>query len=425
VFTAVLVYGGLALVDSRPWPQTFAFEGDHVFWFCSVVVPGQLSAFWSSHLASRARLFQLIEGLPSGPLLEQRIHDFQLDANFSNANEAALQWSTGILVVLAAAAVVLSPLGKFAVFWGAGFFCLAFFISALLRLYRREMESFVYGRRLSVGEKLSPLGATLLILLLSVLGAALLLPLGGPWVDWNLVFQGHPGLTKPVTPPVHHSFTPLVDRLHPADYFGAVVLALLQILLGFRRLVTVLAFVLSTAPYLLLAAAALFVLWPLAHWILTGGRQTQGLFRHWWVLMKAQLRAFLALLGRWRRTPPEAQGERISTTSPLAWLRSWFRRPAGGGRKPYAPVVEAFLSLVRWAEPLTAYRQGETFREFLDRLGALLPEHAAALGRLRDQLDQELFGPRPLDAEERRSFLAEAQKLLLTKPSPDGEGFPS
>jgi hypothetical protein len=84
-------------------------------------------------------------------------------------------------------------------------------------------------------------------------------------------------------------------------------------------------------------------------------------------------------------------------------------------------VVEAFLRLVQWAEPVTEYHPGETTREYLDRLAGLVPDHREPLAEVRDLLDQELFGPAGLDGPGRERFLGAVRRLMAGPVSGTGE----
>ena len=162
-------------------------------------------------------------------------------------------------------------------------------------------------------------------------------------------------------------------------------------------------------------ALAAFLVWPLVRQLLSGG--WVGWADRWKAAVLGQVRwlvgVFLALV-RWRpgkkRIP---DGEPVSGAR--AWLRSVFEAPGKTGRQPFAELVEGFLKLVKWAEPVAVYRVGETTRAYLNRLAALLPDRAEDLGTLRDMLDQELFGPEGLDRRQRGQFLRLIRGLVSVR----------
>lgn len=406
VVATLLLYGALALVEGRPWPLTFALDGFHSLWFAEGFLQGQLAALWAGQLASRARLYHLIEGVAPGKSLEDRVRDFQLDADFSKSNEATLSASLGILASLAVVMATFSPFGSggLSVALAAAFLAACLLVGVLLRLYRREMEALMYGRRLTLAEKLSPLGWSVVLLVAAGLGAWGLVLLGGPWVDWNALLQGQ---HRPLPPPPQESSPePLVlPAPEGQDLRPAVLVTLLEIIFRFKNIFTVVEWAIRAATWATPVAVLAFLVWPLARWLMSGGRETKGLGRRWWAQLGAQWRAFWAVLTHWWRRPGSVVVPLTPSSNAREWVRSLFRRPVGGLRVPYPEVVEAFLSLVRWAEPLTSYRQGETTREYLDRLVVLVPTEAGSLVRIRDLLDQELFGPRGLEASDRTLFL--------------------
>jgi len=83
--------------------------GSSLLWFGVAFVQGQLAVLWAGQLASRARLFRLLEGVPEGLELEEKFRDLQLDANFSRGNHAALSSSLVVLAALAVGFAAVSP----------------------------------------------------------------------------------------------------------------------------------------------------------------------------------------------------------------------------------------------------------------------------------------------------------------------------
>lgn len=407
---------------------TLAFFGAQLWvpgglvWMLAGFVQGQLGALWAGQLASRARLFQLLEGIPEGRALEERVRDFQLDADFSRANQGALVGSLVTLGVSAVGLAQFSSFGRPALTPGllAAFLAFCFLVGVLLRTYRREMEALMYGRRLSWADKVWPLGWSGLLVVLAALGAWGLTSLGGPWFDWSVLAAGH---DPPSPPPVPNPplLRPPVGPSVGGDPRVAVVLALLAHILQLGRLVALVEGALQLVLWAVPVAVVGFFLWPLVRWFLSGGRETRGLLARWWRLLAAQVQTFADLLATWWAGPgPTTPGAvPLGPQGAREWLRSLFARPAPGRRTPYPEVVEAFLSLVRWASGVTEYHRGETTREFLDRLAALVPGQAADLVRVRDLLDRELFGPEGLGLDDRRAFLALVADLTRTEASHD------
>ena len=169
------------------------------------------------------------------------------------------------------------------------------------------------------------------------------------------------------------------------------------------------------------AAVLAFLAWPLVRWVADGGRETRGLGRKWWALVVDQVRGFLRAWREWWQGPKGLPGSsrRDPGAGTQEWIRTFLGRPAAGRRRPYPEVVEAFLVLVRWAEPLTAYRRGETTHSYLDRVAELVPVRAATLAELRDLLDQDLFGPRNLGSDGRQRFLDLVRHLTAEPASHD------
>jgi len=417
IVATLLLYGALALVEGRPWPETLAFDSLHSLWFLQGFFQGQLTALWAGQLASRARLYQLIEGQSSGRALESRVRDFQLDADFSKTNEATLSASLGILATLAVGLATFSPFGAggLSVALAVGFVVFCLLVGVLLRTYRREMETLMYGRRWTLAEKLAPLGWSTLLVVVAALGGWGLVAVGGPWVDWNALLQGQ---HTPVLPPLPESPPP---RLIPpvgegGDLRPAMMVTLLELIFRVRNLFFVVEWFVRLVTWAIPVAVVAFLLWPLARWLLSGGRDTRGLGRRWWAQLVAQWLAFRAMVAGWWRAP-RSVAEPLSSASAREWVRSLFHRSGGSRRAPYPQVVEAFLTLVHWAEPLTPYHRGETTREFLDRLGVLAPSHAVELATIRDLLDQELFGPQGLGADQRTQFLSLVCGVTSAPPS--------
>lgn len=420
VVATLALYGALALIEGRPWPETFGLNSLHMLWFLPGFLQGQLTALWAGQLTSRARLYQLIEGIPQGKALEDRVRDFQLDADFSRSNEATLSASLIVLCVATLAMATFSPFGSggASTVLAVSFLTACLLIGVLLRTYRREMEALMYGRRFSLAEKLAPLGWSSLLLLAAGLGAWGLLSLGGPWVDWSVLFRGR---YEPIPlPEMDERTLRPPETLRPGeDYRLAVLLALLEIIFRFRNILALVELLIRSATWLIPFAVVAFLLWPLARWLLSGGRETKGLTRRWWRLLVDQWRSFWAVVAGWWLRPVTTVEGIAEASNTREWLRSLFRRPALGRRVPFPPLVEAFLTLVRWAEPVTVYHRGETTREYLDRLAALVTESAADLILIRDLLDQELFGPRALDQEQRKAFLGTVAALTAAPPSHD------
>lgn len=415
----LLLYGALAFAEGRPWPQTLGYDGVHSLWFLQGFLQGQVTALWAGQLTSRARLYQLIEGVPTGKVLEDRVREFQLDADFSKANAATLSASLAILATVAVALATFSPFGTggLSAALAGGFLALCLLVGVLLRTYRREMEGLMYGRRFTLAEKLVPVGWSALLVCLAALGAWALMGLGGPWVDWNALLQGQHRSLPPALPDEVADQPP---RPHAVggDMRLAVLVTILEILFRVRNIFAVVEFLIKAATWTVPVAIGAFLLWPLFRWVVSGGRETRGLGRRWWELLVDQWKAFLTAVAGWWRSPRSTvAGALPEASTPREWIRSLFRRPPAGRRAPYPEVVEAFLSLVRWAEPLTPYRSGETTREYLDRLVALAPAVASELTRVRDLLDRELFGPRGLDASERQAFLDLVARVVAGPPS--------
>ena len=404
---SLLLYGFLVLF----------WGGVAILWFLVGFLQGQLAAFWAGQLASRARLFHLLEGIPEGLPLEERVRDFQLDADFSQTHQTALTTS---LVLIGSAAVGLATISRY----GTGgltagllaaFLVLCLLIGVLLRTYRREMVALMYGHRFTWADKMAPLGWSLLLAVLAALAAWAAMSLGGPWFN-PLLWVKPPSGALP-QPPAEAPLPEVLPLASPGDPRLAVLVALLLRIFRFQTLLTLIDLGIFLAGWTLVGAVIVALIWPLARWFLQGGRQTRGLGKLWWSLLKAQWEAFEKALAQWWAATRVTQtGSRAASAQ--EWLRSLYSRPVPGRRQPYPQVVEGFLQLVKWAEPLTIYRPGETTRQFLNRVADLLPEHAVELHRVRDLLDQELFGPRGLNTLERRDFLAGVSALTSIPLSP-------
>lgn len=418
VVATLALWVGQSLVGGQPWTGVFALEGTHGIWFCVAFVQGQLTAVWSGELASRARLFQLIEGFSEGRVLEERVREFQLDADFSRGQQATLSVSLAVMGCLAVGLVAFSPARHpgVSVALLAGFLILCLLVGVLLRTYRREMEALMYGRRFTWGDKVAPLGWSFLLAVLAALSAWGLMGLGGPWLDLPRLLAGQPVASPPPapTPP------PLPPAVSSGDDWLVVLLALLGLIFQLKHIGAVFDFLFLLVCWGLPLAALAFLVWPLVRWFLSGGRETRGLLRRWWLLLRAQVLTFLDAWARWWRGTPEGADQPLSLGSAGVrdWVQSlWGRRVRG--RRPYPEVVEAFRKLVAWAEPLLVYQKGETTREFLDKLAERLPEHRPDLNLVRDLLDQELFGRPGLDPSQRQRFLALVSALIAAPSSHD------
>jgi hypothetical protein len=391
--------------------------GSPVLWFGVAFVEGQLAVLWAGQLASRARLFRLLDGVPEGPQLEEKFRDLQLDANFSRGNHAALSSSLVVMAVLAVGFAAVSRVpGP-----GTGIVLAVFLtgcqlLGVLLRLYRREMSALIYGHRFNWTDKLAPLGWSLLLAGLAAAGAWALLCLGGPWLDFSNLVPNSGQLSVPEVPA-----TPArpLDTGHTGDPRLLVLLTLLALIFRLQRIGQVVTALIQFALWCLPWAVVAFLLWPVVRWVLGGGRETRGLLRRWKRLLRAQVAAFVRTLRAWwDGASPGPAGTLVRGTGARDWFESLRGQPSR--RRPYPAVVNAFLSIVRWAEPFIAYRQGETTREFLDRLAAAVPNRASELALVRDGLDQELFGPQGLDPGQRQKFLRLAARV--TSPSHDPAG---
>ena len=192
------LYAVVSLEEARPWPETFTLWGPHLFRFFLALVQGQYAALWTAQLAPRARLFQLIEGFPEGKELEARVRDFQLDADFSKANQAALSSSLAFLSAGLTVLAAWSPHGRGlgSALLLAGFLLVAALVFVLFQTYRREMRALMYGWRFSLSDKVSPLGWTLGLAVLAGLGAWGLTAFCGPLVDWNALGWRPPELAR-------------------------------------------------------------------------------------------------------------------------------------------------------------------------------------------------------------------------------------
>jgi hypothetical protein len=265
------------------------------------------------------------------------------------------------------------------------------------------MESMIYGRRWTWGEKLVPLVWSSVLAVAAGLAGWALLGLG-PWFDHLGLPDGPPPVSDAVP-----SDQPTADISVQSDPRLAVLAAVLERVLGFRNLQLVFAFVVQSAVFIAPWVVAAFLVWPLLRWVLSGGRDTHGLFRRWLALIAAQWAAFVRALGEWWGSPRSEPPRPLGASAPREWLRSLFRRAPP---KRLVPVlIEAFLRLAAWAEPLAVYRQGETTREFLDRVAAALPEAAPQLAAVRDGLERQLFGP-GLTAAEQTAFLEDVASLV-------------
>lgn len=404
------LYALFAWIDGVPWPRTFGPEGRHVFWFSGAFVQGQITAFWTGQLASRARLFLVIEGIPSGHSLEERIRDFQVDADFSRANEAALNTSLAVMSVVVALLAATSPygFGGLSMVLAGAFFFLCLLTAVLFRVYRREVDALIYGRRLTVTEKLAPLGWSALLACLASLAAWGLVTWGPPPIDWNQILSLQTVTKPPVPEP--KPLKPVWEIPQAGTMKWTVLVALLSQIFGFGRLVALIELVVQLAIWAAPVALVAFLLWPVGRWILSGGRETQGFWSQWKQRIAEQWKAFLAL---WRGLPrtsrPESEGALARE-----WIRSLFQRPVAGGRVPYPEVVEAFLAVVRWAEPLAPYQRGQTTHEYLDRLAPLIPERWDLLVEIRDQVDEELFGAQGLAPSARRRLKVQVAQLIAS-----------
>jgi hypothetical protein len=406
-------YAGQSAFDHLAWPRTFAFEGPHLLWFGLGLFQGQVAALWAGQLAARARLFQLIQGVPDGKPLEAVVREYQLDADFSRTNRSVLTASLALLVVVAA---VLASVTQFGQPWWSpalfvGFFVLCLLVGVLVRTYRREMESMVYGRRWTWGEKLVPLAWSAGLAVVAGLAGWALLGVG-PWFDRFGLPDSPPSSTDTVT-----SDQPANTLPTEADPRAAVLAAVLERILGLRNLLMAASLLVQGAVFIAPWVVAALVAWPLVRWVLSGGRDTRGLFRRWLGLIAAQWAAFLRTLREWWGSPRPEPPRALGAAAARRWLSSLLRRAPPKRLLP--ALVEAFLKLATWAEPVALYRRGETTREFLDRVAAALPEAASHLAGLRDALDRQLFGP-GLSAAEQKAFLDGVSSLTARSASHDG-----
>ena len=419
IIVTLALFGGCAWAEGLPWPRTFSLEGYHTLWFFLCFAQGQLAALWAGQLVSRARLFQLVQGVPEGKVLEERVRDFQLDADFSQANHNNLASSLAVLGALAVVGASVSPYGRngLSAWLLLGFLSLCLLVSVLLRTYRREAEALIYGRRFTLADKLAPLGWSLLLLCLAALGAWAAQGLGGPWFDWNTIFQGQ---IQPPPPDLPASIPkpPLPESGNGGDLKLTILIALLLRIFRFQNILLLVEAVVQLGLWGAVVAVAAFLVWPLARWFLTGGRETRGLGRRWLSLWKDQWASFRqAIAAWWQGSQADPRGVSLGSGTARQWLRSLLTRPAFGSRRPYPEVVTAFLSLVKWAELVAPYHRGETTREYLDRVACLLPAHSSTLAQVRDLLDKELFAPRGLDVAGRKAFLDLVSTLVSQPPA--------
>ncbi len=404
-------YGAQCALEALPWPHTFAFEGSHLLWFLLGLFQAQLGALWAGQLAARARLFQLTADVPDGRALELAVREYQLDADFSRSNKTVLSLSLIVLMTMAAVLASVSRYGgSLTPVLFVAFFLLCLLAGVLVRTYRREMESMMYGKRWSWGEKAAPLGWSLLLAALAGALSLAFLCIG----PWSASFSMPDGNPSPTDTAADNEAS--VVSTSKGDVRLAVLAALLERILGVQNLLLAAALLVRAAAFAAPWVALVFLVWPLVRWVISGGFETRGLLGRWKGLIAAQWAAFVAALNVWWGRPRVEQHPPMGRPAVERWLRSFFRR---AGPKPLMPeLVEAFLKVAAWAEPLVTYRRGETTREFLDRLAAALPESAPLLATVRDALDNELFGP-GLGAHEKASFHAAVTALTARPPFHD------
>ena len=405
---------GLQLVTAL---ALLALGGEYWWgWGLALFVQGQLTVILQNQMAPRARLFYKLEGVPDGPALEARVHDFQLDADFSAGNRQTL---LGQLAVLGAAVVAVSagtPRGQTWLGCGlaGGYVALLLVVAALTGVWRREMEALVYGRRFTWLEKVRAVALAAGLLAVCLVLATLLVNAVAPLVDWKKLLAGAPHIPVPDPPPLPNR-PDLVPELTSGPSFAAAVVKFWYLVLHVERLVTLVSVGLQVVAVALPLGLLLWALWPLLGLLGPDRPRTKGLFRLWWTLFLLQWKEF------WRRlqslSGALASGnprEQLPLTGVDAWLASLIRGRGGKRRPLYPELVAAFVELLEWARPEVEYQTGETTSAWASRVAAAFPAQAAGVLLVSSLLEVDLFSPRRLNADQRRAFLAAVKSVVVS-----------
>jgi hypothetical protein len=391
-------------------------------WGLAVAVQGHLTVMFQTELAPRARLFYKLEGYADGPGLEARVHEFQLDADFSVANRRTIVSLLGSLAAVVAAVAAALPRGHTG--WGIAAVvvflatCLGF--AALTGLWRREMESLMYGRRLPVGDLLRPLTAVAALAAVAGLLAWALVAFVPPLVNWNALLEGKPrvALQEPPPPAVY----PLDFESGPnGDPFPALIVQFWLRVLHTERLVRLVDLAFQVGA----VAVPLGLLWwalrPVFRLLGPDRERRPGLWKRWWRLLRLQLRHFWRrLLALGRTLAAESSPARaLAPGGSTRWLAQ-FTGKARGARGRYPELVEAFVSLLDWAEPEVVYRTGETTGVWCSRVAEAFPLHATSLAEVSGLLERDLFSDRPLNKAQRLHFLAAVRAIVVSSKHEPG-----
>ena len=334
--------GVLLLVDGNLWWA----------WALGLTVQGQLTVLWQRALVGRARLFRQLEGVPDGPALEARVHDFHVDADFSQNDRRDLLASLGILVVLVVAVAANLPRGQTPVGMAlvGAFVLAALVVASLTGIWRREVEALVYGRRLTWTEKLRPLLWSGGLVALSGALAWVAVVLVPVLVDWQSLLVGRlpvPLETPPLPPPPPYQALPMPD----GDVVPALILAFVSRLLHVERLLQLVDLSVQALTVGVPVAILLWLVWPLFGLLGHDNPRSPGRFRRWWALLKAQWRAFLKALATLRtRELFPGEGEALDSGA-QRWLRSLVPAGRKGRFQRWPPMIAAFVRVLRWAEP--------------------------------------------------------------------------
>ncbi len=407
---AILVAGlGVGLTVTDPYTLWWAPHAPHLLSLLFALLAGALAIFWQRHLTPRARLFQHLHGLSSGPALALRMRDFQTEADFSQQDERALLVSTlsmsGLTLILTQLAGQLG-LGALTVLVGLG-------LLPVLRIFRREVQDLVWGYRWSLSQKLRTLGTSWGLLAGAGAVALFTLPEHGVTLAVSSTAEQVPNLPATTPPPTP---SPL-----PHQEFSAPALEPWQLLL-FIGVLTLLRYFASVAQALLMLfsvllsliplAAVVFLLWPLVE-ILQGKAQEEPWLFYWRRRLSQQLLRFWRTLLRRKPTfSNSAPWQQKAEARTLA--QTWARN---GQKRRYSQLAEAFLRLVYWAQKESqgtsfAYQPSETTHAYLSRLAKSWPNFAEPLNLISQAIDQELYAPTPLSSHEWKRFLANVQSVV-------------
>ncbi|MEI8093479.1 MAG: DUF4129 domain-containing protein [Spirochaetales bacterium] len=395
----------------------FLFGGEFWWgWGLLLFVQGQLTVILQNQLTPRARLYFKLEGIADGPALEARVHDFQLDADFSAGNRHELLGHLAALGVVVVAVSSSLPRGmtSLGTLLAAGFVVLLLVVAAMTGGWRREMGALVYGRRFTWAEKARSLALAVGLLAVCALGAWLLVSTVGTLVDWRKLLSGAPHIPVPEAPqyPIQPVLPPEASE---GPSFSALVIAFWYRVLHVDRLVLLVGVGLQVLAVALPLGLLLWALWPLFRLLGPDRPRTPGLLRLWWKLLLLQWKEF------WHRLwvlpgelAPSADRELLPLQGVDAWLASLVRSQKGKRLPLYPELLAAFVRLLEWARPEVEYQLGETTTAWARRVAAVFPLQAAEVLRVSELLEVELFSSRRLDAGGRREFLAAVNSVVVS-----------